>query len=375
MTLTLPSAFRLFVFACLGLPLAAQSRFRPEDLFRVRRPGAVAWSPDSRYAAIELSRPGRALDGAPSAEIGLIDVKARAMTIVSSSAPAYLGFFNAIWSPRGRRLAFLSVDANAVVRVWIWRPGTPAAIVRNLDVHVGFLDSPIIWIDDDRLGIAAWEPGARKFGSFYLPILRGQNAADEWKHAVDGKAAAVSVLDSGGTGQPNPAPDTSLWSIDLRTGSRTVLIRGDFHNLRASPDGRAISFLRVDALHPAKTYFASNDVDAAYTAVNWGTERHLIDSRTGHEMSPSAAPEIMHPSPKPQSTIPPPRSDARRLSVAPDGSTALFVANGPTGLIYGLRAAVNRVLVSYGTPMSGSRTSRLANQKRSGITPWMELLL
>src|SRR5882672_9928442 len=144
MRLFLRSAFRLFAFTCACLPLAAQSRFRPEDLFRVRRLGAVTWSPDSRYAAIELSRPGRALFGAPSAEIGLIDVQARAMTIVSSSAPAYRGVFNATWSPGGRCLAFLSVDANAVVGIWIWRPGTPAAIIRSLDVHVGFLDSPII---------------------------------------------------------------------------------------------------------------------------------------------------------------------------------------------------------------------------------------
>jgi len=168
MKLILRFAFQLFVFACACLPLAAQSRFRPEDLFRVRRPGAMTWSPDSRYAAIELSRPGRALDGAPSAEIGLIDVKARAMTIVSSSAPAYLGFFNAIWSPGGRRLAFLSVDAKAVVRVWIWRPGTPATIVRSLDVHVGFLDSPIIWIDDDRLGS---QLGSRLRGNSVVSIF------------------------------------------------------------------------------------------------------------------------------------------------------------------------------------------------------------
>ena len=325
------SAFCLFVFVCACLPLAAQSTFRPEDLFRVRRPGAVTWSPDSRYATIELSRSARALAGAPSAEIGLIDVKTREMTILSSSAPAYLGFFNAIWSPSGRRLAFLSVNANAVVRVWVWRPGAPAAIVRSLDVHVGFLDSPILWIDDERLGIAAWEPGARKFGSFYFPILKGQNAADEWKHALDGKSPAVSLLDSGGTDQPNPPADTSLWSVDLRTGSRTALIKGDFHNLRASLDGRVISFLRLNGLRSAKPYFALNDVDAAYDAVNWGTERHLIDSRTGHEMPPSATPEVVHLAPKPLSTIPPPRSDARRLSVAPDGSTALFVANGTDG--------------------------------------------
>ena len=290
----------------------------------MRQLGAVTWSPDSRYTAIELSRPGRALAGAPSGEIGLIDVKARAMTIASSSAAAYLGFFNATWSPGGRRLAFLSVDANAVVRVWIWRPGTPAVNIRNLDVHADSLSSPVVWLDDDKLAIAAWEPGARKFGGFDLPILKGKNAAEEWKHAVDGKPAAVSILDSGGTDQSNEPPDTSLWAIDLLTGSRAALAKGDFHNLTASPDGRFISFLRVKTLRSAKTYFASNDAEAAYAAVNWGMDLHVMDSRTGHEVPQSSMPAIVKSAPKPQSTIPLPRSDARRISVAPGGSTALF---------------------------------------------------
>src|SRR5215469_4896501 len=108
MRLIVRAAFRILAFACACLPLASQGSFRPEDLFRVRRPGAVMWSPNGRFATIELSRPGRALDGVPSTEIGLIDVKSRAMTTISSSSPTYLGFFNAIWSPGGQRLAFLS---------------------------------------------------------------------------------------------------------------------------------------------------------------------------------------------------------------------------------------------------------------------------
>ena len=218
-----------------------------------------------------------------------------------------------------------------MVRVWIWRPGTPAVSIRNLDVHADSLSSPFVWVDDDRLAIAAWEPGSKKFGNFYLPILKGKNAADEWKQAVDGKAAAVSILDSGGTDQSNGPPSTSPWAIDLLTGSRAPLVKGDFRNLTASPDGRFISFLRVKTLRSPKTYFASNDAEAAYAAVNWGMDLHVVDSRTGHEVPRSSMPEIVKPAPKPQSTIPLPRSDARRISVAPDGSTALFVANGTDG--------------------------------------------
>jgi dipeptidyl aminopeptidase/acylaminoacyl peptidase len=319
--------------ACICLPLAAQIKFRPEDMFRVRRPGPVTWSPDSRYAAIELSRPAPTLGGIPSAEIALIDVKTQTIKPISSSAPSYLGFFNATWSPSGRRLAFLSVDANGVVRGWTWQPGAQtAAAIGALDAHVGFLDSPIVWIDDDRLAITAWEPGAKKYGSFYVPIFKGRNVAEGWKQAIDGKGPTVSALRSGGVAGATSEPkDMRLWAIDLRTRTKTPLGQGEFNRLRASPDGRFISFLRGSSLRSAEPYFEANDVDAAYDAVNWGKERHVIDSRTGEEVPASSMPETTRPPATAPPTIAPPRSDARRLSVAPAGNAALFVANASDG--------------------------------------------
>lgn len=50
------------IFLLLGSAqqLYAQARpMQPEDLFRIERVGAIAWSPDSSRAAVELHRPGR----------------------------------------------------------------------------------------------------------------------------------------------------------------------------------------------------------------------------------------------------------------------------------------------------------------------------
>jgi dipeptidyl aminopeptidase/acylaminoacyl peptidase len=332
MRLAIRTALPFFVYACAALQLTGQRTFRPEDLFRIRRPATVTWSPSGRYATVELTRPGRTLDGTPSAELALIDLSTRELAIISSSSPDYLGFFNSVWSPNGRRLAFLSVDSNGVVRAWTWRPGTTTATpISGLDVHVGFLDSPIVWADDNRLGIAAWEPGARKLGGFYLPILKGKNAPDEWRHAIEGKSAAVSVLDSEGKDESIEPANTRLWSFDLRTNARVSLARGDIHRMKTSPDGRFISFLRGTSLNSAKPYFDSADVDAAYAAANWGTDQHVIDSRTGQEVPRSSMADGVKPPPTPQLAIPSPRSDARRLSLAPTGDTALFVANAADG--------------------------------------------
>jgi len=55
---------------------SAQRTFQPEDLFRVQQIGAIAWSPDGRYAAIEISKSDRTLDrSVPSGEIQLLDVR------------------------------------------------------------------------------------------------------------------------------------------------------------------------------------------------------------------------------------------------------------------------------------------------------------
>ena len=78
-------------------PATVQRKFQPEDLFRIRQVGDTAWSGDGRYAAIEFTRPGREIaETVPSTEIELLDVNARTLRPLSSNAPAYIGFFNAV---------------------------------------------------------------------------------------------------------------------------------------------------------------------------------------------------------------------------------------------------------------------------------------
>jgi dipeptidyl aminopeptidase/acylaminoacyl peptidase len=330
------------VVALLGMQLlAAQTpparRFRPEDMFNVRRVGAAAWAPDGRHVAIEFSKPSRWLDSVPTSDISALDVKTRTFRRLSPVSDLYVGFFNTVWSPSGRRAAFLSVDTRAVVNVWTWTVGATAARrISDIDVRLGNGEAPLAWLDDDRLIVMAWEMGAEKSGLLYVRVLRGQNLVDSSKRGGENREPSASVAESGRAPAETP-PSARMISIDLTTGARTTLARGRIHRLTISEDRCCINFLRQAPGvpgQPVASYFEiaakADDADAGYTAVNWGIERHTIDARTGGVLPPAAGPK-----PRPTSKIDvpstPPQAGARQLAVSPTGDAALYIANGRDG--------------------------------------------
>jgi dipeptidyl aminopeptidase/acylaminoacyl peptidase len=118
---------------------------------------------------------------------------------------------------------------------------------------------------------------------------------------------------------------------DLRTGARRTLARGDIHRLTVSADERLIAFLSEKPGQSVSSYFAFTDADEAYSALNWGTKRHVINAQTGAEVETSSMNAPGQPVQKANIEIPAPRPDARRLSVAPTGDAALFVSRASDG--------------------------------------------
>ena len=226
-----------------------------------------------------------------------------------------------------------------MVRAWIWNLGADAPrVVPGIELRVGYDDPPIAWIGNDRVALVAWDIGAEKSGDFYFRILRGRNVADGWKRAMDERTPSVSILDSGGRAA-KAAPSGRLVSLNLQTNAQTTLARGGIHRISVSKDQRFIAFLREEPGIPSQrvaTFFApTKDEDTLYDAVNWGTARHVIDSRTGAEVEASSMPEAAAteesaPAAKSAAPVDLPRRDARRKSSAPGKDAALFTADAAT---------------------------------------------
>jgi dipeptidyl aminopeptidase/acylaminoacyl peptidase len=295
---------RLAFLVILGAAheLGAQRRvMRPEDLFRIDRVGATAWSPDWRKATVEMPRPGRWLDRSiPTAEIAAVDVASARMRTISSPSRAFVGFFGAAWSPDGRRLLFLSVDTNAVVRPWLWDPSAGApTLLPGLELHDALADPPVaLWSDNDHGLFMVRDSASRNKGPLYFKISRARNVADAWVRAREGRHPTVSVLESrGADATANSTIDeasdiTRIVSVDLRTRTVTTIARGALHRPRLSADGRTLTYRRENpplaAAAVASFFGPEAHGDKAYDKPNWGSEVHHVDARTG---APVAAPE------------------------------------------------------------------------------------
>jgi dipeptidyl aminopeptidase/acylaminoacyl peptidase len=292
----------LALLGILGLAreLVAQQRvMRPDDLFRIERVGAITWSPDQRRATVEISRPGRWIDpGIPTARIALVEAASGTLRTISPASHAFVGFFGAAWSQDSRRLLFLSVDTNAVVRPWLWEPGAgEPKLLPGLELHDGLVDPPVaLWSDSSHAVFMVRDSASPRDGPLYFKINRGRNVADEWARAREGRYAAVTVLESRGMGaSTNSAVDTTsglsrIVSVDLRSHAVTTIARGALHLPRMSGDGRTLTYWRENpplAAAAASSYFGPEARgEKAYDMPNFGNEIHHVDPLTGAPVPP-----------------------------------------------------------------------------------------
>jgi Prolyl oligopeptidase family len=291
-----PKSYRVAVLAlALLVPdhgSLAQSRvFQPEDLFRAEYVNAIRWTPRRDRAVVEIGHT-RWLDrGMPTNEIAVVDVGNGRLRRISPTGNQYLGFFGANWSPDGERLGFLSVDTNAVVRPWVWKATSSVELLGGLQLHDALADAPRLgWSDDDHLVMLVRDTTAPNDGPLYERITRDRNVADEWRRAREAKAPSVLVVATPGLAESRSASFISrVVSVDVRTHDVKTLATGPLHQVSVSRDRRTVTYFRenppVAALPASDLFVPGLDVDDAYLTIDWGSETHRIDARTGAEVT------------------------------------------------------------------------------------------
>jgi dienelactone hydrolase len=349
--------------------LYAQARLmQPADLFDFDRIGRIAWSPDRSRVAVEIHRPSGWLDhNVPTAGIAVLDVESGTLRTISPSPPDVVGFFRPAWSPDNRRLVFLSADRQASVRVWLWVADSgPPTLLTGLELHAGLADPPAAaWRDADHVVFMARDPNRPNDGPLYSAIHRGRNVADQWARVRDGADPVVSVLDSRGGNAEAPAgvgndAQRRIVSVNVLTQAVTTIATGALHRPALSADGRTLTYWRE---HPSfssarvATFFGPDaQGDAAYDAVNWGSEVHHVDLSTG---AAAAAPQRSGPNPpstnEPSLRVTSTPAEGTRLVLSRPAHADIEVWRGNTwvaALQTGRTEAISYESTS-GTPLTG----------------------
>ncbi|MGA2832948.1 MAG: DPP IV N-terminal domain-containing protein [Terracidiphilus sp.] len=164
--------------ASLAAPHSVRKVYIPEETTRWDQ-GALSWSPDGKSFVLVDH-----MGAQPSSSIYLIDVESMRAHTLTSSPPGWEGDLNPVYSPDGKKIAFLRASESWVVDLY-WIPtsgGEPRQITRDDKTING-----ITWSSDSRSIVFS----SNRAGQFAL-----------WKVALDGGTPQRMPVGTEGATQP-----------------------------------------------------------------------------------------------------------------------------------------------------------------------------
>jgi dipeptidyl aminopeptidase/acylaminoacyl peptidase len=230
-----------------------QGPLTPDDLLRLEELGEVALSPDGRWLAYVVKRPRATarfhkydfLGGGDRGDVWLVDTSGGEPHNLTAGAGDGSGYWAPSWSPDSERLAMRSTKGG---NVQLWGCDIRSrTVVRLCDrpLDVDSRGAPSLWVSHRALMVATLPEGERPL-RMAVEVQAAESAMRAWPKAWKGQEATGSVLDSGSHPPFDERRQGELRLVDALSGDEATVMRGFFSELRMSPDGRHVAFLRQD---------------------------------------------------------------------------------------------------------------------------------
>ena len=220
----------------------------PEDLLARQTLRETVLSPDGKWAAIVIERPGKVdeayergyLRGLERTDIWLASTDGKTLLNVTRGEAVHAGHWNPVWSPDSQRLAMVSTRGGDNVRAYIYDLSTRhlrACIKNGLDfgMRIELADargSLMAWLSPNQLLLGVLPPGVRP--SAMDENERTSRIANKAIEDVKrGRGVTASILDSEKPDRPAVEEKTvALSLVDVITNQARVLSRLPFIDIR-----------------------------------------------------------------------------------------------------------------------------------------------
>lgn len=234
--------------------------FSVDDLLRLEQVCQVAFDPSGRILLFErvAAYEDSGNFAQPWPDLGWNRSMIYSVNLDRSSRPHSLfhkapgqSYWHGTISPKGTKVTVYHRTASGIVGGGIFdfdkNEFLPLGSVPDLRAFFG---PDHVWLSETKLVYAARPPGRQPLDTASRPL---EVLPEVWQQARDGATVTVSVVASGQLADAYPSSAAgSLVYVDTRNGAESVLTRGAFLELKASPNGRLVAAIeRGKSLRPA----------------------------------------------------------------------------------------------------------------------------